>query len=327
MKKKQQWIAAILAAFLFFVITWQLAALLIPVRTQYGSEWEGYLQEPENSIDVLFFGSSLVYCDVIPAVLWEENQTSSYVLAGPEQTIPTSYYSVREACKTQDPQLIVLEATGMFYPQYTNYTKANIGYMPFGANRLKATLFAAEPEEQFGLLFPLYNYHYRWQDVTLQEIKTHLFPDPSMLAGYTLLYGVFPSPESTLRDYTADSDTYRENLGYVEKLRDFCREQNCELLLYIAPSYGKIPPEAVSTLREDMDQLGISLVDFNETLADMNIDDTTDWFDYLHFNVYGAEKFTRHLASYLEQRYPLSSSASAALWQQRSEHLQSALAQ
>ena len=326
MNKRREAAALLLAVLLFGAVTWCAAWLLMPVRTQYGSDWEQFLQEDAGSCDVLLFGSSLVYCDVAPAFLWEETGLSAYVLAGPEQTIPTSYYYVRQAFETQSPQLVVLEATGMFYPRYTNYTKANIGYMPMGRSRLAATFFAAEREERFGLLFPLYNYHYRWQDATAEDLSGHLFPSAGLTAGYTLLTEHCPPPQQQVRDYTASGDNYHRNLTYVEKLRDLCADRGAQLLLYIAPSAGKIPADALKTLEGDLAARDVALADFNRELPRMGIDDNTDWYDFLHFNLRGAEKFTRFLAGWLEEHYGLEpKGCDAALWQRRLDHLNSAL--
>ena len=322
MNKRREAAAILLAVLLFAGISHLLGQILMPVRKEYGSDWDHYLQEEQNSLDVLFFGSSLVYCDVIPAVIWRESGLRAYVMAGPEQTIPTSYSYIKEAFSTQQPKLIVLEATGMFYPEYTNYTKANIGYMPFGLPRLEATFRAAEREERFGLLFPLYNYHYRWQDVTLSDIRERLFPGQNPLAGYTLLTDSCPPPEVRFREYTADSDNYRRNLDYVARIRDLCAREGAQLLLYIAPSAGRIPTDVLDTLKTDMAALGVTLEDFNDSIPQLGLDDSRDWFDYLHFNLYGAEKFSVFLARRLEAYgFPVSD-GQQALWQARLEHLQ-----
>ena len=318
--------AFLLAAVLFFTVSWQLGQLLMPIRTVYGSDWEAFLEEDPDSHDVLFFGSSLVYCDVIPAILWEETGLTSYIMAGPEQTIPTSYYYAKESFRTQSPQLVVLEATGMFYPQYTNYSKANIGYMPFGVSRLEATFAAAEPELRFGLLFPLYNYHYRWQDVTREDVLHHLETPQSLFAGYTRLTDICPPPTIGDRDYTADSDNYRRNLSYVKKLQALCAENGAELLLYIAPSGGRIPAAAMATLQQDLAALDIPLTDFNADWDNMGLNHETDWFDRLHFNVRGAEKFSRHLGRHLTEQFSLTVRENAAeIWAKRLEHIQKTL--
>ena len=243
-KRIRELTAFLLAVVLFFTVSWTLGQLLMPVRTAYGSDWEAFLQEEPDSHDILFFGSSLVYCDVIPAILWEETGLTSYVMAGPEQTIPTSYYYAKECFRTQSPRLVVQEITSMFYPQYTSYSKANVGYMPFGISRLEATFAAAESELRFGLLFPLYNYHYRWQDVSGEDLLHHLKTPCSLSAGYTLLTDACPPPYVGDQSYTAASDNYRRNVSYLKKLQQLCTENGTELMLYVAPSGGRIPAEA-----------------------------------------------------------------------------------
>ena len=65
--KKKRWIAAgLVSALLFVILSYTAGWLLMPPRVNYGSTWSRYLQEPENSIDVLYFGSSLTYCNIVP---------------------------------------------------------------------------------------------------------------------------------------------------------------------------------------------------------------------------------------------------------------------
>jgi len=327
MKKHiREFTAFLLAAVLFFTVSWKLGQLLMPVRTVYGSDWEAFLQEEPNSHDILFFGSSLVYCDVIPAILWEETGLTSYVMAGPEQTIPTSYYYAKECFRTQKPRLVVQEVTGMFYPQYTNYSKANVGYMPFGVSRLEATFAAAESEQRFGLLFPLYNYHYRWQDVSRGDLLHHLKKPRSLTAGYTLLTDVCPPPYVGDQSYTAGSDNYRRNVSYLKKLQTLCSENGAELMLYVAPSGGRIPADAMAVLRQDLAEMGLSLVDFNADWDTMGLHHDTDWYDRLHFNARGAATFTRHLGRRLTELYGLTPRESVSeIWDRRLEHIHTAL--
>ena len=109
-------------------------------------------------------------------------------MAGPEQTIPMTALYLREALRTQSPQAVFVELTGMFYSRCTNYTKTNVGQMPWGYNRLAATFTEAEPEVRAGLLFPLLFYHDRWSELTADDWTVALrgySRDP--LAGYTCM--------------------------------------------------------------------------------------------------------------------------------------------
>ncbi len=326
MRSKRREIAAFLAALLLFLcLSWGMGILPRPARLQYGSMWRAYRCEPRDSLDVLFFGSSLVYCDVAPAWVWAESGLRGFVMAGPEQTIPITYYYIREACRTQSPQLIMLEVTGMFYQKYQSYTRANIDYMPFTANRLGATFAAAERELVPELLYPLFAYHDRWDTIEREELQSKLEPsavDP--LAGYTFLSDACAPPDYAERaEFTADSDTYRENLRWLTRIRDFCDRQGIPLLLCVAPSAGRIPAAAMETLRKDVAALGLTLTDLNEALPELGIDDTNDWYDFLHFNARGAEKFSRWLGADLVGTQGLTPTAGEdTAWAERLAYLE-----
>lgn len=317
MKRKLKVLAPVSAGCVILLCCYLLGWLLMPVRTDYGSTWESYLQEEKNTIDVMVFGSSIAYCDVIPASIYEKTGATCYIMAGAEQTIPISYYYLKQALKTHSPKVVLLEATGMFYKQYQSYTKVNIGYMPWSWNRLAATVNAAEPSEQFGLFFPLYNYHSRWREVRLGEIASHLQPELDLLAGYTFLTQAMPNPPEKERSFSCDTPSYRENLQYLQKIGALCREQGRQLVIYIAPTKSTIPAPALGQLKKDTEAIdGAVFLDCNPDLSSMGINDETDWFDTLHFNVLGAVKFSEYLGGYLQKQdfLPIREQAAAELW-------------
>ena len=167
-------------------------AALRPVRVDYGAVWEPYLAEPKDSLDYLYLGSSYAYCDVNPSLIYDATGLTGYVLAGPEQTLSTTYWYLREALKTQTPQVVLIEASALHFERYQNYSQINVGYMPFSTNKLHAIFEAAEPELRTGLLFDLYFYHSRWKELTVQSALWALAPKGAdQLKGYTAVEGVF----------------------------------------------------------------------------------------------------------------------------------------
>lgn len=326
MKKKKEIIAILLALAVFISASYLAADILIPYRSEYGINWDSYREEPDNSIDVLFFGSSIAYCDIVPAVIYDQSHLSSYVAAGPEQTIPISYYYIKEACKTQHPQAIVLELTGMFFEKYQNFTQANISYMPFGLNRLEATFNAAESERIPGLLFPILDYHDRWYKAGTDEIKKNLFPEKDMLAGYTFLSEATAQNDFTERN-CASGDAYDYALEYLEKICSFCGESGIGLILYISPSYTRIPSEKLAKLSSDLENFSYTtFIDFNSDTqwAAIGADAETDWYDSMHFNCLGAEKFSRVLADLIvSEGISPSWNSSSSPWQSRYDYFKS----
>ncbi len=322
--KKKHWIAASLAGVLLFLLCAGAAgALLIPVRTFYGSTWDMYLQEPENSIDVLFFGSSRVYCNIIPSILWEDTGTTAYLMSGPSQTLPFTYYYIREALRTQHPKLICFEVAGMFFDRYEDSTKSNIAYMPWGWNRLMATFTGAEVELWPDLLLPVLAYHDRWQNVSVQELKDRLTPETDPLAGYTWLTKSTVLKAPKMYRSISDEGEYQRCLEYLRKIAALCEKEDIQLLLFNAPSYNYVRPEDLDRLQQDTAGFpNTRYSDFNQDLDAYGIDHDTDWYDGLHLNCRGAEKFSHALAVWLQDSFTITPTEgeNEDLWQSRVDH-------
>ena len=324
-KKLIRFVSGLLFLALLVVFVLCAGHFLPPARTDYGATWSMYLQEPEDSVDVLFVGSSLVYCDVIPAMIYEETGLTSYIMAGPEQTLSLSYYYIREALKTQSPSAIFLELTGVMFERYQNFTVANVSYMPLlSENRIGAALNAAEPEERFGLLFPLYDYHDQWRNLRwVFGGRPDEVIDP--LAGYTLMEEAVPQTERYTRDYETAEDVLAENLGWLRKIAALCEREGVRLVLFQVPSCAWVPETALKRARDTVGD-NIEIVDFNERFDAMDIDMERDFYDFLHFNARGAVKFTRALAAYLAEAGIAPGTHDEALWQWRVEAFAARLA-
>ena len=309
-----------------------LSVLLTPKRHNYGSTWGHYLAEPEQSIDVLVLGSSLAYCDVVPAVFYRDAGLSAYVMAGGEQTIPMSYYYLEECLKTQSPQVVFLEITGVFYPRYTGFTKINVGAMPLGRARLEATFREAEPELRAGLLFPLLFYHDRWKELTWEDLRyTFGAYEPDLLAGYTYLAQYRPMDAIGVRELQADSENVARSCEYLLRLYQLCRSREIIPVFYVAPVAKRVPAQAMDAVKADLRALdGCYVVDFNDagTFENIGLDLAEDFYDALHLNLSGAVKFTAAMAAWEEEKLGLTSACTEeTLWQSREDRLTQLLQQ
>ena len=315
-------LAFFLALLLFLGLTWLLGWLLMPQRKEYGSLWEQYRQEPAHSLDLLFFGSSIVYCDVAPAWIWEESGLRSWVMAGPEQTLALTYYYMEEALRTQSPRMAVLEGSSLLFRKYQDYSRANISTMPLGLPRFTAVFRAAERSEWKGLLFPLYNYHARWTEAEWAEAEEHLHPAPDMMAGYTPLARSIPQEPRINHDRVPDEETYLSNLSWLKKIRDLCKKKNLRLLVYLAPSAARTPHKVTERIGADMQEMGIEFLDLSDIALELGVNDELDWYDPLHFNISGAEKFSRWWGRTLAGELTPKPEADAELWKERLKALE-----
>ena len=291
--------AAIVSLFILFMIVWPLGGLLMPQRTSFGANWGGFLQADEDSCDVMFFGSSIVYCDAYPDFFTQTSGRSAYVLAGPEQNMAMTYYYIKGALETQSPSIVFVEMTEMYFPKKNDFQKANIGYMPWGENRLRATFDTAEKDEWFGLLFPIYDYHNRWNEITPDELKQNLEGyTAEKCRGYTYLTDAVPQGKFTVKKVTEDE--YDFNLEWFKKITQLARENDITLIPYIAPYYERLSDEHMEQIRKDVADEGFYLLNCNEYFDEFGFNSQTDFFDSLHTNCYGAQKFSRWMGRYVK---------------------------
>ncbi len=307
--------AILLCLILTFSVCNRIAFVLMPERYDYGGTWNMFLKEPKNSIDLLVVGSSHAYCNVIPANIKEQTGINSYVLAAPCLTMPLGYYYLKEALKTQKPQAIMLELTGMFFTDTMGFAKQSIGYMPYNVNRLMSTLVCAEDNEKLGLLFPLYNYHERWQEFKVTDFfKERPDQKTDINAGYTPLLESEQQQNRTEREFEYTDKSIKLNQKYLKKIIALCKDEGIELSLFIAPTclyIGNNDKKLITDCTRDT-----PFYDFNDEFESFGFDLKKDFYDSKHLNFYGAKKFTPAFCDYVTKSFNITSKDSD-LWNDR----------
>jgi len=123
-----------------------------------------------------------------------------------------------------------------------------------------------------------------------------------------------------VRGYRANTENYARNLEYLREIYEYCEKRDIQLVLMVTPTKGRIADDAYAQMRTDVAKLTNAVfVDFNDNMAELGIDDSTDWFDFIHFNCRGAEKFSRYLGAFLRNEIGLSATEgeNESLWQGR----------
>lgn len=298
-RKKREIISILLAALLLLALLLGAGWALLPKVYLSGTDWQRYRLEPEDSVDVFYVGSSMVYCDVIPAAAYEQTGLTGYVIGGPEQTIPLAYYAILQGLETQSPRAVALELDGMFFTAAEQHAPENLAFMPRGRIRLEGTLRAVQREDVPGLLLPVLAYHDRWNSLTIGELRDKLSPEPDPWRGYMLYTEA--QPQTAFSERTGDTAGYAEALTYLGKIAALCRERDIALYLYLAPCTDRLDADTRALLERDAAALGAPLRDFSapEEMEAMGLDMQTDFLDALHLNRSGAEKFSRALGDRL----------------------------
>ena len=328
--KKSRIIIEIIAFLLAVTVTvtglLHLGSRLLPAHYEYGSAWDTYLAEEKDSLDVMFFGSSLSYCDIVPAQIYTQSGIRSFVNAGSSQTLAVSRQYLAESLKTQTPSVAFLEITGAFYKQYTEYSTLNVVYMPFGMARLRAGL-SCEEQARMSAVFPLYESHERifmtpaerYGDQKQAAEQTHY---AHMSAGFTFCEAG-EAQTVTERSFVTvpGTKTYEDNLNDIRSFADCCEKNGIRLVLYLAPCMARIPADLRQQLFADLaDVPCAALEDWTELGDSIGVSAETDWYDNLHFNFRGAAKFSAFLSDYILQLgLTPKSGVQDELWQQRAD--------
>ncbi len=314
--------ALLLCVIMLFVCTSRMGFILMPERYDYGGTWNMFLEEKENSIDLMIVGSSHAYCNIIPSQLYRDTGVSNYVLSAPCLTMPLAYYYIKEGLKTQSPKVIMLEMTGFFFNRYMGHAKAAIGYMPKGLNRLGAIATSAEPDERAGLLFPMYNYHDRWEEFELSDyFKKRPDQTADINAGYTVLLESTPQEKRSERVFEYTEEDIALQTEYLKKIRLLCNEKGIEFEMFIAPAASYVTEADKKLIAERLPGDTV-LTDFNDGFDEIGLDLTRDFYDARHLNLYGATKFTKVFSEYVKNNFSFENSrADLTLWQKRLDNL------
>lgn len=301
-------------AFLIFVIVFLFglnffSKLMVPKDGEIAPAINGLYQQKKDSIDVLVLGDSSIYRSVNPALIWEENKLTSYVIGAPSARIYTLYYLLEEALKKQTPKLVVIESNCVFNNhEYTEGNKRKvIDNMKLSKNKINMInddVFNFTSEQKLKMLFPISLYHNRYNDITIQDVKKTLFGYGSKFNGFVM--------SDKIKPYLGDLDYMKKDtedkLGnterkYLSKIESLCKSHNIPLLYLKVPGareWNKTKNELMTTYAQEKN---ISYLDLN-----LNMKNPINWsMDTLdkgvHLNTQGAIKTTKELNEYIRKHY------------------------
>ena len=285
--------------------------------------------QPRNSIDVLCVGSSRIYCNIAPDVMWREYGIAAYNLATAAQPLNLTYYALQEALKTQTPKVVVVDVSMAIDDLQPNDQLETMGLqngMKYSANQISALTDHADKEHlpEYLLRFPCFHNNYSMltkRDFTKLEYNEFPGAGAAGFKGYiNKSYDYHPEEipsEITLMDDPIALARYNE-LG---KINDLCVKHNIPLLLVLTPSAKYTEYEAAVRFALDNN---LNYVNYMYLLGELDINGEGDFVDEVHCNYYGAAKVSRHLAQYVMDNYGITSHAgdsAYASWDEYANYL------
>ena len=317
-----------------------LLALLLcaqEVLAPKGGCIDGFYAEPEDTIDVIFLGSSHANAAFAPAQMWREQGFTGYVLYSWSQPMWVSYHYAVEAFKRQTPRVVVLEGFGLCYGT-TYMTPADVDgtsddyslRIPLSLNRAALAVAMSRCQQNsppFYRYLPMLRYHTRWKRLTAEDF-TWFFQDHATTGkGYGPLQTVEEFPVPILEGEPEETPIYPQAEEYLYKLIALCRKKDVPLVFVVTPyetseaEYG-VFRRAARICAEN----GVPVLDYNTPGGrDIGFDYATDLADHAHVNTAGAQKISTDLAAYLAEHYGMPDKrgdAAYAAWDEaaRMEH-------
>lgn len=305
-----------------------------------------YNSEKKNSIDILIGGASHPARGVFPMELYELYGIKSYNLATSAQSIDATYYTLIEALKRQHPKVFVFDVSALYFSSSSlYYNQFVLDEMPLGKNKImfaKECLKGDKTKSLAELIFPLLGYHTRWKDLSQQDFDIKKIESRDFLKGGIInptksegisvdvmnstASGLMQNTEKIVYEYwdgikeikreediIYTTDIPEDNIEWLIKIKHICEENDIELLAVKIPavqwpqSYSSAwTIEKYNNTRDLCNEYGI---DYYDLLYDVDafIDWSKDSHDGgFHLNLYGAQKVSREIGSFLIDHYDLS---------------------
>lgn len=302
---------------IFFYLNW----LFLPSYISWNNfdTTHGIYEEPKNTIEVLFLGSSYTVTGVIPIELYEKYGICSYNLGTEQQPLLASYYWLKEVYENHSKTLktIVLDPEMLFHAPSEAFTQKALDGMRFSKNKIEAWAdFSYEWEDMFRAV-PLVSYHRRWTLLSKTDFsknehiiqrfnRGYWIQTSNLLQNYNL--EEIPIPSYYLDKSVQEQKISEQGLKFFEKLKDFCKSHSLNLVIAKTPT-NKWTSSKHLAVEQKLEGKS-PFLDFNfvPLIDEIHFSFATDTFDigdpeHLHLNYYGATKYTDWIGNYLIQNH------------------------
>lgn len=263
---------------------------------------------PENSVDVLFLGSSHIGINVDTEQLCNEYGIAAYKVWGPIQPTWNAYYSLVDALERQTPKVVVFETLSLshnleFQP-FTDSIK-NVQGLSWSMNKIKAIWNSVLPEYRLDALTGFSTYHSRYASLSDEDFHCYFWNYQFGEKNTKNWYSVYPGnpPAQTQRRIPLG----KKEQKYLDMILDLCQEKDIPILFLSAP-YSILEEDnaRLNTARDYISEKGYPHLDYITNYDEIGIDFNADFGDSAgHLNSYGVQKMTAAIGEYLRSHYDL----------------------
>lgn len=257
---------------------------------------------PENSVDVIAYGSSRCWRGFSPAAFQEEYAVTCYNYACNWQLLNTTWLFFNDSLLTQTPKVALIE-TGfvgtmkmeydmdgeLYYTRALAWTDCKREYLRqcFGTEE-------ARYERYLSYFVPLVFDHANWEALSADSFRL----DPGTM-DFKETLGFVPSENVTPVTVTCAEEKLppEESEAILDDIVRTCRERGIALVFYTAPYEGGYAYTAF--MEEYAAENGCQYLGMFDIMEGAGLDAQTDFSDAGHLNTSGSVKLTHYLGDFL----------------------------
>ena len=318
----------ITSAIIFLVIVGTLLSIVSYVAIPYHvlkKQVGLYENEPKNSIDVAFIGSSSTFRYYDNMAIWDEYNITSMTYNIADMPFDYTIPMIDLIQQRQSPQVYVIDLRSIVDDEYsqkyygfyedTNYMDSYIRALDlqrnFGAKLPWVYRNDYVEDEEYMYMFSILHNHSSFVDGVKFLLENEHF---SAFKGNENMVFMQKDMTEEYVDFTTESvdDTYeltRATIDRMNELFEFAKENNLNLHFTFTPYVGSrnmYDSEIRNSICKLVEENGFSIVDYKKEFKEIDLDLELDFYDDSHTNAVGAKKYTMYFMVDLLELYPVS---------------------
>ncbi len=272
------------------------------------SMWQEYTSLEEDTIDVLFIGTSHVYSAIDPMYIYENSGITSFAISAGALRFDLTYTVLQEALETQSPAAVFLDMSAVHYSHQVKEERIHpiLDQLRLSSYKLDFILNSGCEELTFlDSVIPFFRYHSRWSQLSATDFQyTTGDLELTYTRGHYISYMSVPTEFHFYDDVEENLTELSDYLLIpIQKIAAFCEENDIDLILYKIPLPGwyQYQSEIAAELAE---LVGVPYLELYYEKDEIGLNAATDYRDETdHLNQYGAEKLADYLIDYFHSNY------------------------
>lgn len=285
---------------------------LAPYESGYGLDAvEAFHSLPEDSVDVIIYGSSHAWKDIDTRVIRDKWGISAYNYGCNWQSINTTQLFLEDSFATQSPKVVCIDTYKVHNILCDTDMDGQIYYtrkLPSSdaKSRYLKQCFGSDIERYASYYFPIIMFHDNWD---LVGEKEPIPRDPQHFVdtcGYMDSDKVVPCERPDYENFPQDV-LGEDSKQVLDEMIATCKAHGAEVIFFTAPFTTPLCYDYC--FGYDMAvyaaERGAKYINMFELADEIGIDWQTDFRDIDHFNDKGAAKAADYLGKYIRENYDL----------------------